>query len=210
MTNNSKSWQKLGDELLEWYSYYGSPWKWRPSATPFQVYLGAWLESQGIMENDVINSLIKTCPTPEDLVAIDAENIAAILIAQRKRGIELVNVGQYLLDNFNGEIPTTLRTDFTDIFINDWIADEVEAYGFNHNILVRSPDPQRALQRISCTTSYINLGQIFEALNSPERSQQLNTALTLLSRFLCARIQPKCLLCPLQAHCDYKAGNRIV
>jgi adenine-specific DNA glycosylase len=203
MNLDNNSFKNINDNILEWFQQNNSLWSWRPHGESYQVFLGVWLENQGILEAENLNQFITTYNTPEKLVKVKSSNKMAMLIHQRNRGFELADVGRYLIKNMNN-ITRDFRNHMDDIFfLNDWIASEIDVYGFEVQNLVVSPSIIRIITRLSGFNLYPDQNNYFSSINTNKNAPILNTALESIARQLCATIVPQCLICPLLNYCHF-------
>lgn len=199
--------------LLDWFNVKKRNFPWRETDNPYFILISEILlqKTNSRAVPDIYLQFIKNYPTPQAVAESSAEAIFELIspLGLFYRAERIISISQTIVENFNGEVPSNLKTLMNLKGVGRYVASAVLCFGFNKPVAILDQNVIRILERVFGIISNKPrphtdklLWEAAEILVPSERYQEYNLALLDLSAPNC-RPRPQCEDCPLQSICTY-------
>lgn len=216
MEAQDNEWSKA---LLKWYDDNARILPWRQEATPYRV----WISEIMLQQTQVATMLpyferfMKTLPDVVHLAQASQEELYKLWegLGYYSRARNLQRAAQMVIEEFNGELPTTYETLLKLPGVGEYTAGAIASIAFNERVPAVDGNVLRILARLLNDTHEINEAKnkkYFKSLAAQavpkERPGDFNQALMDLGAMICtAKGVPYCPKCPIRSYCQaYKMG----
>ncbi len=205
--------QAIQKDLIQWYSQVKRDLPWRRRSHPYDIWISEVMLQQTRVETviDYYNRFMDWFPTVEDLAEADEDKLMKAWegLGYYSRARNLQRAARIIVYELGGHFPTSVKGllklpgigPYTSGAIAS-IAMGIPAAAVDGNVLrvysrlFQIPDP---INKAPVKKKYEHLGQ---ALVSHEDPSSYNQGLMELGATVCTPKSPKCLICPVQAHCQ--------
>lgn len=213
------AWQEIASRLVRWHNTQQRTLPWRdapPGARdPYRVWISEIMAQQTRLETvvDYFQRWIARFPTIEALAVADQQEVLKVWegLGYYARARNLHRAAQAVVAHHGGELPSDRRALLALPGIGEYTVGAILSLAFNHAEPILDGNVKRVLSRltdmpdpIDKTPGVRQLWQLAQAAvhaAPPDHAGALNEALMELGATICTPQNPRCLLCPVQAHC---------
>lgn len=206
--------------ILEWAKSNYREFPWRAKMTPYRVLIAEILlkRTTATAASRIYDDFIKTYSDIETLAKAetdDLENLLQTIGYHKQRSHIMMKVSQFILDKYNGEIPSDLSALLIIPYIGPYTAGAILSLGFNvpssmvdSNVLriykrvFQDFLPDKAVDRV--------IREIADKITPKKNHKKFNFGLLDLSAKICSYRKTDCDICPLNVLCNYSKKNRKV
>lgn len=206
-----------------WFKACRRQFAWRSTRDPYRILISEILlrKTGAAVVDDFLPKLFAAYPSPRELAAAPVSDLAALLGPvglARQRGRQLHELGQRLVGDFHGEVPSDLEDLLSLPGVGPYTAAMVAATSFDEPVAAVDTNVARVLCRVfeltpthSEARKSSNVWQAARALLSAWQGPAvtLNWALLDLGGLICTVRQPRCQSCPLQNYCTFARRSRL-
>lgn len=207
--------------LLKWGERHYRRFPWREKRTPYSVLVSEILlkRTTASAAKRVYEKFMSSYPNLEALARADKEELKKLLLTigyHKRRTNILVEVANYILNRFNGEIPQSKKELLEIPFIGPYTASAILSLGYGIPSAMVDSNVERIIKRLffkhlSKRKTYRIIQAIADMLAPTENNQNYNFALLDFAAAICRYGLPKCKICPINKFCDYYLmGNPFV
>lgn len=183
--------------------------------SPYQLLVATVLSAQttDVRVNSVTPILFHRYPTPEDLAQAKAEDVEALIQPlgfYRAKTRSIMNLATQLVDEFNGEVPSTLDELVTLAGVGRKTANVVLGNAFDVPGLTVDTHFGRLARRLGMTQEEdpVKVERDVATLFEPKDWTMLSHRLIYHGRRICHARKPACGVCPIADLCpSYGAGE---
>ncbi|MCX7604409.1 MAG: A/G-specific adenine glycosylase [Bryobacteraceae bacterium] len=202
--------------LLEWYARMRRDLPWRRTRDPWRILVSEVMLQQTRVAAVIpyYERFLARFPTPESLAAAPEEELLALWagLGYYSRARHLRRAAEAIAAR--GAMPRTAEEWRTLPGVGDYTAAAVASICFHEPCAVLDGNVVRVMARLSAEAGDVSsapvrlrLKELAQRMLDPRRPGDFNQALMELGATICLPRQPKCLLCPLAAHCRARAAG---
>ena len=204
--------------LLKWGEEHYRNFPWRERRTPYSVLVSEVLlkRTTASAAKRMYDEFMSSYPNLETLAKADKEKLETLLktIGYHKRRTDiLIQIANYILTEYDGEIPKT-REELLEIpFVGPYTASAILSLGYGIPSAMVDSNVERIIERLffkhlSKKKPFRIVQRIADMLAPKENNQNYNFALLDFGALVCRYGIPKCKVCPINKFCDYYlSGN---
>jgi A/G-specific adenine glycosylase len=198
--------------LLAWYDRHKRDLPWRQHPEPWAVWVSEIMLQQTRVDSVIgyFKRFMKRFPTPRDLADADLDELMGYWagLGYYARARNLHAGATQVVERHNGEVP-----DDPDAFaelkgIGRYTCGAVQSIAFGNPLPVLDGNVIRVIARLDYITAdpksaatNRSLWSRADELLDRDRPGDFNQAMMELGATVCTPRNPKCLLCPIKAHC---------
>jgi len=204
--------------LLKWGKEHYRHFAWRENRTPYSVLVSEIIlkRTTASAAKRMYNQFMVTYPNLEALAKADKEELKKLLktIGYHKRRTKiLIEVANYILNRFNGQIPRSKKGLLEIPFVGPYTANAVLSLGYGIPSAMVDSNVERIIQRLFfrhlSEKKPLRIVQIIADMLAPEENNQnYNFALLDFGALVCRYGLPKCKACPINKFCDYYRSGK--
>ena len=200
-------------QLLRWYDRNQRSLPWRNDRDPYHIWISEIMLQQTRV-GAVIDHYQRFLHKFPNVTALAASPLSSVLAAWSglgyyRRARALHEAARKIVAECNGEFPRTPEALRSLPGIGRYTSAAIASIAFGEAIAVVDSNVERVLQRMAGDAlSQSNLWSRAQALLSPTRPGDFNQAMMELGATVCLPRAPKCLLCPIAAHCQARGELR--
>lgn len=198
--------------LKKWFSENRRDFPWRHERNPYEIFIAEIFLTRTRSENvvPVYNSFLQKYPTVETLVEAPLQEVARAMapLGLDFRAGQLHRSAERLVTLYDGIIPDTEKELLTLPGVGRYTANAVLATAFDRRAIVVDTNVVRILERffgLEGRSEKSRDNYLWDAAGAIAPKQNLkewNWALIDFGAMVCTP-NPRCLICPLQKHCDF-------
>ena len=203
---------ELQEILALWYQENQRDLPWREDPTPYHVWLSEVILQQTriIQGIDYYNRFINRWPELQDLANATEEEVLKMWqgLGYYSRARNLHRCAQQVMERYNGVIPSDFKLIRELAGIGDYTASAIASIAYGLPFATVDGNVYRVLSRLFDIDTPINnregiklFAQLAEELLDREHPGRHNQALMEFGALHCLPQNPRCVSCPLQAHC---------
>lgn len=210
---------QIAAELLAWYDANARALPWRampgsPAPAPYRVWLSEIMLQQTTVAavRPYFEKFTTRWPTVSDLAAAEeAELMAAWAgLGYYARARNLIACARAIVSDHDGRFPDTEAELRTLPGIGAYTAAAIAAIAFGRRAVVVDANVERVVARLFAfdeplPAAKARLHALTDTITPTDRSGDFAQAMMDLGATICTVRSPKCLLCPIAAHCSGKA-----
>lgn len=199
--------------LLKWGKQHHRYFPWREKRTPYSVLVSEILlkRTTASAAKRIYEEFMSSYPNLEALARADREELEKLLqtIGYHKRRTNiLIEIANYILNNFNGQIPQSKKELLEIPFVGPYTASAILSLGYEVPSAMVDSNVERIIKRLffkhlSKKKSFRIVQAIADMLAPAKNNQNYNFALLDLGATICRYGLPKCKVCPINKFCDY-------
>ncbi len=210
--------RRLRAALLSWATTDGRHFFWREaSLTPFEILVTEILlaKTRADLVAPIARHLLDRYNSPAKLSMAtrrDLERLLYPLGLHRKRAKHLVACATALVDNFGGEVPSTVTELMTLPFVGRYAANAIACVAFGQVVPVIDANVSRIYQRVFSLPDppdrlalAHDLWRLAQRIVPAPSAKEFNWAILDLGGLICTAKAPACDRCPLSKQCDFRA-----
>lgn len=208
-------------ELLAWFATSQRNFPWRSRRDPYAILIAEKLLQQTAataVVAKVYEDLLAAYPTVGQLGAATEEQLTELLhpLGLTYRAAELRKLAQQLVNQYDSQIPNTLKELLQLPGVGEYCARAVLSFAHNIDIAVVDTNVARLLYRLYALEGPLpanparkkRLVVLADRLVPPGRSREYNLAVLDLCAQVCRPRRPECSECPINKVCSF--GNRVI
>lgn len=200
------------EDLLTWYAENKRELPWRRDQKPYRIWV-----SEIMLQQTQVNTVIPyferfmtLFPTVEDLAQAAEQDVLKAWegLGYYSRARNLQHAAQEVVSHFNGHVPNTVKELGSLKGIGPYTRGAILSIAFEQPEPAVDGNVMRVLSRILKIEDNIaqpKTKRLFELyvreLISHENPSAFNQGIMELGALVCTPKAPKCMLCPVQAHC---------
>lgn len=204
-------------EIIEWGRNHYRHFPWRDNRTPYSVLISEILLKRTTASAvlHLYERFMNKYPNLKALARASKEDLENLLLRigyNVKRATILVEVANYIIKKYDGQIPR-LKAQLLEIpNIGNYTANAILTLGYNIPSAMVDSNVERIIRRLfleHLSNQPLRLVQkVADALAPREDNQTYNFALLDFGALVCRYGIPKCKVCPINEICDYfLSGN---
>lgn len=199
-------------ELLRWFAIHGRNLPWRKAISPYHVWISEIMLQQTRVETviDYYNRFIEKFPTIFDLAHSNEQEVltmwAGLGYYSRARNLHLC--AKQVVKQFEGEFPTIKKELLSLPGIGEYTAGAILSIAFNLSYPAVDGNVIRVYSRLYAITENVtnrnvmkNIQNLVQQTLPNGKASFFNQALMDLGAGICIPKNPRCEICPIQAHC---------
>lgn len=209
----------IARQLVDWHAAHGRMLPWRPAPAgardPYAVWISEIMLQQTRVEfvTDYYRRWMAQFPTVAALAAADQQAVLKAWegLGYYARARNLHKAAQQVVTAFAGAFPADRATLLTLPGIGEYTVGAILSIAYNQPEPILDGNVKRVLSRLADIDQPINetvtLKQLWQLARDLVASAALgdagacNEAIMELGALICTPTNPRCLLCPLNAHC---------
>jgi len=200
------------DALFAWYERFGrTHLPWRRTRDPYAIVVAEFMLQQTQVDRvlPLYAAFLERFPNLAALAAADAGDVMRAWrgLGYNSRAQRLRLLAQTVLTRHGGELPRRRDALLALPGIGPYTAAAVRAFAFDESDVALDTNVRRVVHRVMFGIEFPVLADdreidtVAAAMVPPGRGHDWNSALMDLGATMCTSRAPKCLLCPLSAHC---------
>jgi A/G-specific adenine glycosylase len=202
----------LAGDLLAWWDAGHADLPWRREPTPYHV----WVSEIMLQQTQVATVIpyyerwMARFPTVDALAAASLDDVLKQWegLGYYSRGRNLHAAARRLVADYGGRLPDTVAELEKLPGIGRYTAGAIASIAFDRPAAVVDGNVIRVLSRLADLEEDVTLPatrnrlwRLAEALVPTERPGDFNQSLMELGQTICVSANPRCLICPIHAHC---------
>lgn len=209
----------FNESLLDWYYEVRRDLPWRETSDPYKIWLSEVMLQQTQVKTVIpyYNKFIKKYPT---LDSIANENSESLLkewegLGYYNRIRNFHEAVKEVQSTYQSEVPNQPETFFTLKGVGPYIGGAVQSIAFNHKIAAVDGNVLRVMTRLTEDSRDISKQKTISSIKAhietfmPDDAGNFNQAMMELGATVCTPRAPKCITCPVQAHCESFKNNTV-
>ncbi|TAM76488.1 A/G-specific adenine glycosylase [bacterium] len=198
-------------DLLAWYRSHGRRLPWRERVDPYRVLVSEIMLQQTQVERVVpkFEAFLARFPT---LAALASAPVAEAVrlwqgLGYNRRAVRLHALARAVAERHDGQIPRTTEELLALPGVGSYTAAALRAFAFNDDDAPVDTNVRRVVHRIAFGLEHPprvderSLARLAVTLAAPGEGRAWSSAMMDLGATICTARAPKCLVCPLRAHC---------
>lgn len=207
-------------QLIYWYLQNKRNLPWRLTLNPYTIWLSEIILQQTRVDQGTSYYLkfIKKFPTVFDLAEASEEQVLKLWqgLGYYSRARNLHFSAKYIVNELNGEFPTTYNELLKLKGVGDYTASAIASICFNEPTAVVDGNVYRVLARYFGIDTAINSSagikefkQLAQQLIDEENPGTHNQAIMEFGALMCKPNNPDCAICPLNNSCYALSKNKV-
>lgn len=199
-------------DLLAWYARHGRfDLPWRTVRDPYYTLVSEFMLQQTQVDRVVpkFDEFMARFPTIRELAAASTGDVLRLWqgLGYNSRAVRLLEVAVAVCERFGGTIPRDLDALQSLPGIGPYTAAAIAAFGYDERVAPIDTNIRRIVHRLffgvehPVVASPRELDERASALVPENGGHDWSSAMMDLGATVCTARAPKCLICPLQAHC---------
>lgn len=207
----------FSDDLNQWFLQDHRDLPFRKTREPYKIWISEVMlqQTQVATVIDYYNRFISAFPTVWDLANADEEKVYKLWegLGYYSRAKNLHRAAKQIVERFNGVFPDDIKNVLELPGVGPYTAGAVLSIAFNQSVPAVDGNVMRVMSRVCMEASDVKdpkSRKIFEHLVMKHMGGEpyvFNQALMELGALICTPKQPKCLICPIQKHCEAYREN---
>lgn len=200
-------------ELVTWCKEYYRYFPWRENRTPYTILIAEVLlkRTTASAVKGMYENFLKLYPDVRVLAKADLkdlENTLSKIGYHKVRTKILIEMANYILENYNGKIPRTKDKLLKIPHVGNYTANSILSFAYNVPAAILDTNVERIFKRVflknaPTVASLKPFQEIADSIMPNLNNQIYNYALLDLGGTVCISGLPRCYLCPIKSVCDY-------
>ncbi len=214
----SKKTKDLQVALLKWYDRVKREMPWRRTKDPYLIWVSEIMLQQTQVKTVIpyFERWVKEFPTIQALAGAPESRVLKLWegLGYYSRARNLRKAAQLVIDQFNCEVPNSLKEIMTLPGVGRYTAGAILSIAYEKKVPVLDGNVKRILSRFfrlnengGSAASLELLWKKAEEILPGKRTGDFNQALMELGATVCLPSKPGCLFCPLQIDCQARANG---
>ena len=217
------NWQAIAYALASWHDQQqrSLPWRSAPAGQrdPYAVWVSEIMAQQTRVETvvDYFNRWMKRFPTIEALAAADQQEVLKAWegLGYYARARNLHRAAQIVVSEYGGVLPSERNTLRQLPGIGDYTVGAILSLAHNHpepildgnvkRVLSRLADIDQPIDQPATLRTLWHMARAMVEAAQPGKAGSVNEAFMELGALICVPANPRCLLCPVNTHCQAAA-----
>lgn len=206
--------------ITKWYTENARDLPWRNTRNPYKIWLSEIILQQTRVDQGMsyYQKFESKFESVKDLAKASEDEILSMWqgLGYYSRGRNLLKAAQQVVDEHNGEFPTSYKELIKLKGIGDYSASAIASFSSNEQVAVLDGNVFRVLSRIFSISTPIDTGSgkkefkaLAEALLPKSMTATHNQAIMEFGALMCTPKKPNCDICPLQANCEAYHNGKI-
>ena len=208
---NRETKKEIVELILNWSENNLRSFPWRKDRTPYKVLLVEFLlkRTTATAVEGLYDDFVNEYPDIVALANADREELEKKLSdigLQKQRSKGILEASSFIIDEFDGEIPSEREELLKIPHVGPYTADAVLSFGFGKPAGILDSNIKRIFSRLYSDERPHNndgLKDLVDASVPDEAHDRFNLALLDLGALVCRYDSPRCQKCPLNPVCDY-------
>lgn len=209
-------------DLTTWYQQNKRDLPFRHNPNPYYVWVSEIMAQQTQIATMLpyFKRWIKHYPTIESLAQAPIDSVLKLWegLGYYRRAHNLLLGAQYVMEHFNGQLPTTKDLLMTIPGIGDYTASAIASICFNEPVIVIDGNVKRVASRVFDYPEDVSKvkahryfsQQLLQHFNESDMMiADYNQALMELGALICTPTSPLCEFCPLKDYCQAHKNDTI-
>lgn len=205
--------------LLDWYDAHRRDLPWRRTRDPYAIWVSEIMlqQTQVARVAEYFARWMERFPTVQALAEASLDDVLKLWegLGYYSRARNVHKAARVIVNERGGRLPQTAAEWQTLPGVGPYTAAAIASIAFDEPVAALDGNLKRVLARVCLVEAPINtpegtrlLNAIAQALVPPHRPGDWNQALMDVGANICVSRSPRCLLCPLRAHCAAAAAQR--
>ncbi|MFZ5816640.1 MAG: A/G-specific adenine glycosylase [Bacillota bacterium] len=210
----------IAADLLNWYATHQRDLPWRRSRDPYRIWVSEVMLQQTRVETVIpyYQRWLEQFPTLQALAAAPEEQVLKAWegLGYYSRARNLHQAVREVAARYGGEVPDDPEAVSQLKGVGPYTVGAILSIAFNRAVPAVDGNVMRVLSRLYLITDDImqpatrqGMEGLARALIPPGQASAFNQALMELGALVCTPQSPKCLLCPVRAHCRALAEGAV-
>jgi len=216
-------------KLLKWWNPCRFDYPWRKTSDPYKILVSEFMLRKTTRKqvSEIYNDFFSRYATVRALYVADVESIENIirpLGMQHVRAVALKKLAEIVVKEHDEKIPAEKHLLEKLPGVGAYIANAVLCLAYGKDVPLLDTNVLRVMKRVFSLKSSRKrvrddpkMWKAVSFLIPKNRARDFNLAMLDFAAFICLPKKPKCIICPMQAICDYglnylrqcKTGNFI-
>ena len=203
----------IQEGILTWGKQNYRKFAWRENRTPYSVLVSEILlkRTTASAVQRIYKKFMLRYPNIGVLAKANREKLEELLLRigyhKRRTGI-LIDIGKYILNECNGQIPKSRKELLEIPFIGQYTAGAILSFGYSIPSAMVDSNIERIITRLfskdfSDKSTARIVREIADMIAPDKENQAYNYGLLDLGAVICRYGIPKCNTCPINMFCDY-------
>ena len=217
---SSKAWaEEFTHITLDWFNAHGRTFPWRTTSNPFHILIAETLLRQTQADRVVrpYQELVNRYPDPHNLAKADVGSLRNWFrpLGLFKRSYFLVQAAKEIVNHYDGELPTDLKTLLQLPGVGIYSACAIHCIAFGSPLPMIDESSGRLLRRVlglGYTGPAFSDRRLFEKVETMFAkliTKTFNFGLLDLAARYCRPKSPNCCVCPLHNLCTYAKTTKL-
>ena len=199
----------LRDDLTSWFSVNGRVFSWRTK--PLNMWQVLMIEmclhrTRAGQVDQIAENVLALGRTPQEFLDnLDRLTDALSTLGLQWRVSNLVHAAEYLIQKYNGSVPSSRQELVAIPGVADYIASAVLCFGYDIPSVLMDTNTRRIIRRIigegRKPTNWEMRLELHRLAGNTGPDSKWNQALLDLGAMVCTANSPKCPECPIRKHC---------
>lgn len=201
-------------DLVQWYEADHRDLPWRQTTDPYAIWLSEIMLQQTQVRTvlDYYHRFLQRYPSVQALAAAPLDDVLKLWegLGYYARGRNLHKAAQIIVEQHGGQFPQTLEEAEALPGIGRSTAGAILTFGYGQKHPLLDGNVKRVLSRIADIAEDVTLTPVIkrmwtlstELLSETDNAYAFNQGIMELGATVCLPQNPRCLLCPVQRHCD--------
>ena len=212
----------LRRRLLDWYERHRRNLPWRHGRDPYAIWVSEIMlqQTRVAVVIERYRAFMEHFPTLVSLALGSEDEVLALWsgLGYYRRARLLHKAAQFVAAQYNGNLPRTAGELRALPGIGAYTAAAIASIAHGERVAVIDGNVERVLCRLEGWEGGANragssqrrsLEELADRLLSPERPGDFNQALMELGATVCTPRNPRCLVCPIAAHCTTRGEHKM-
>ena len=209
----------FNNNLLEWYHSNKRDLPWRRTDDPYKIWLSEVMlqQTQVITVIPYFEKFITKYPTLSDLAAADEQALLKDWegLGYYNRIRNFHSAIKEVEENYDARVPDDPDEFFKLKGVGPYIGGAVLSIAFNHLLAAVDGNVLRVMARLNADAGDTTKASVQKSVKEeieamiPLEAGDFNQALMELGATICTPRTPKCIVCPVQEHCEAFESNTV-
>jgi A/G-specific adenine glycosylase len=207
------------NNILNWWETRRRDFPWRHTSDPYKLLVTEILlrKTTAFQVNLIYDKFFENYPTVKDLADADQEDLLDILNPlgmENKRSREFLEIGKFIMDVYEGEIPEDYHSLMEIYGVGRYTASGVLCQAYKKDSAMVDRNVVRVIKRYFHFKSKRKrmrddpaLWEFVENLIPKGQCKQFNLGLIDFASEICTARNPKCSLCEVRNYCSYASEH---
>lgn len=212
--------EAIAGDLLNWYATHQRDLPWRRSRDPYRIWVSEVMLQQTRVETVIpyYERWFEQFPTLEELAAASEEQVLKAWegLGYYSRARNLHQAVQEVVARYGGEVPDDPAAVADLKGVGPYTVGAILSIAYNRAVPAVDGNVMRVFSRLFLIEDDIaqpatrkGMEELGAALIPVGQASSFNQALMELGALICTPTSPKCLLCPVRAHCAAFADGAV-
>lgn len=203
--------RRMQSELLAWYREHGRRLPWRKHNDPYRVLVSEMMLQQTQVDRVVpkYEAFLARFPTLERLAHAPTAEVVRLWqgLGYNRRAVRLQTIARAIIERYGGRVPESTAELLALPGVGAYTAAALRAFAFNLDDAPVDTNVRRVVHRLTFGIEYPpqaserELSTLALTLVPTAQGRSWSSAMMDLGAAICTARAPRCLVCPVRAHC---------